>query len=254
MKRTRSALIAALLSVAPAAAAGFDATLGFARRVELGLTVSGVVASVDAEVGARVKKDQVLVALQEVPFQAAVERAQGQVTRASADREEAQRDHKHMQEIYDRQLASTTELDNARLRLKRADGALEQARATLTRARFDLARSRIRAPFDAWVLETRVTAGQSVVSTVEARPLVILAAAGEYAALARVAGATVDVLKVGQPATVTVAGKRYAARVKSIVLEPVAGQASSEPLYSVVVSFESADALRAGQTVRVDLP
>jgi RND family efflux transporter MFP subunit len=248
------ALAAALLA-APAmvVAASFDATVSFARRVELGLPVSGVVATVGAHTGARVTKGQLLVALDETPFQAAVEQARGALARASADRDEAVRDHKTMKEIYDRQLASTVELDNARLKIQRTEGALAQARAALKQAQVDLARSRITAPFDALVLDMRVHVGSSVVSTVESRPVVVLAAQGEYLAAARVPAAAVDTLTAGQGASVTVAGKAYAGRVQTVGLEPVGDKSGGEPLYPVTVAFDAPDVvLRAGQSARIE--
>jgi RND family efflux transporter MFP subunit len=247
--------LAAALLVAPvmAVAASFDATVSFARRVELGLPVSGVVATVGAQPGARAKKGELLVALDETPFQATVEQARGAVARASADYDEAVRDHKTMKEIYDRQLASTVELDNARLKVQRTEGALAQARATLKQAQVDLARSRITAPFDALVLDMRVYVGSSVVSTVESRPVVVLAAQGEYLATARVPAAAVDTLKAEQDARVTVAGKAYAGRVQTIGLEPVVDKSAGEPLYPVAVVFDAPDvALRAGQSARIE--
>jgi RND family efflux transporter MFP subunit len=248
------ALAAALLAVPVVAmAASFDATVSFARRVEFGLPVSGVVASVGAEPGARVTKGQLLVALDETPFQAAVEQARGALARASADRDEAVRDHKTMKEIYDRQLASTVELDNARLTVQRTEGALAQARATLKQAQLDLARSRITAPFDAVVLDMRVHVGSVVVSTVESRPVVVLAAQGEYLATMRVSGAVVDTLKAGQGASVTVAGKTYTGRVQTVGPEPVDDKSAGEPSYQVIVAFQAPDVpLRAGQSARIE--
>lgn len=254
MKRNRMALAAALLA-APlmAMAASFEATVSFARRVEIGLPVSGVVATVGAETGARVTKGELLVALDAAPFEAAVEQARGALARASADYDEAVRDHKTTKEIYDRQLASTVELDNARLKVQRAQGVLTQARAALKQAQLDLARSRLTAPFDALVLDMRVHVGSAVVSTVESRPVVVLAAPDEYVAAARVPGAALDTLKTGQAASVTVAGKAYAGRVQTIGLEPVADKGAAEALYPVIVAFRAPDApLRAGQSARVE--
>ncbi len=257
MKRLHRRLLAAVLWLSPlvATAGGFDATLGFARRVELGVPVSGVVATVGAQAGARVAPGTVLVALDDTPFQAALERAQGQVARAGADYDEAVRDHRHTKEIYERQMASTVELDNARLKVVRAEAALKEARARLKQAQYELSRARISAPFDAWVLEMRVQPGQSVVAALESRPLVVLAAYGEYLASARVPAATVQTLAPGQSVAVVVDGKRHAARVQSIGLEPSAEHAGKEPRYAVVVAFSAPDAvLRAGQGARVEFP
>lgn len=249
------AVLAWSLVPSTAIGAGFDATVQFARRVEIGLPVSGVVTAVNVEAGARAKQGDVLVALDVTPFQAAVERAQGGVARASADYDEATRDFKHMKEIYDRQLASTTELDNTRLKIKRADGALMEARAALKRAQYNLARSRILAPFDATILAVQAQPGQSVVAALESRPVVVLAAHGEFLAITQVPGAELDKRQLGQAVSVTVAGKRYPGTIKSIAREALAGQAGKDPLYQVGVTFSATDAvLRGGQTARVEFP
>lgn len=239
----------------PAAAASFEATLAFARKAELGLPVSGVVQSVVATAGMSIKRGQTLLALDETPFKAGVEQAEAEVARHTADRDETARDYRQSKELFDRAVLSAVELENAKLKATRTEARLKEARAHLTQARYALTHSVVLAPFDGWVIEVRAQAGQSVTSNLEARTLVVVAAQGEYLARVRVSGATQDSIKIGQVATVYVAGKSYPGRIQALSLEPVAGKGGSETLYEVGVAFTVPEVmLRAGQVARVELP
>jgi RND family efflux transporter MFP subunit len=215
------------------AAFGADGTVQWARRVELGLGASGAIKTVAAEAGARVAKGQVLVALDDTPFKAELDQAR-------ADRDEAARDYKQAKQLFELKALSTVELENAKLKSVRA-----QARYAQAQYQFD--RSRIVAPFDAWVLEVRAQAGQNVVNALEARPLVVLAAAGEYVARTRVPGSALERLAPGAAATVTVAGKSYAGKVRALALEPSKGDE-----HDVTIAFNAAERLRPGQPAKVE--
>ncbi len=245
MKRLSGVLM--LVASYAAGAGDYEATVHFARRVELGLPVSGVVERVTARPGERASKGEVLVALEATPFQAAVEQAQADVTRAAAVHTEAAREYRQAKELYDRTVLSTVELENAKLAEQRALADLRRARARLERARYELAHSVIRAPFDAWVLEVSAEVGASVVSALEARPIVRLAAIGEYEARAWIAGPKAASIRPGQEAAVVVAGDRYPGRVSRVGLEP-----AGDGRYEVGVAFRTDKLLRAGASAHVE--
>lgn len=230
MKRIAFLVLSWVLATA---AWGADGTVQWARRVELGLGTSGTIKTVAAEAGARVAKGQVLVALDDTPFRAELDQAR-------ADRDEATRDYKQAQQLFERTVLSAVELENAKLKSVRAQARYAQAK-------YQLDRSRIAAPFDAWVLEVRAQAGQSVVNALEARPLIVLAAAGEYLARTRVSGSALERLTPGAAATVTVAGKSYAGKVHALALEPGKGDE-----HEVTVVFSAAERLRPGQSAKID--
>ncbi len=232
----RSLMFLLWIAAGPALAA--DASVQWARRIELGLGVSGTVKTVSAEAGARVARGQVLVALDETPFKAAFDKAR-------TERDEAARDYKQAKELYDRTVLAKVELENARNKSVRAQARFDEAK-------YQLERSRIAAPFDAWVLEMRAQAGQSVVNALEARPLVVLAAAGEYLARLRVPSATVDRLKLGQAVTVSVGGKSYAGRIHALALEAAGGKSDGQ--HDVAVLFQAPEMLRPGRAAVVELP
>jgi len=231
-------LVTVVLSLLAAPAFAADATVQWARRVELGLGASGAVKSVAARPGARVARGQTLLALDDTPFKADLDRAR-------ADRDEAARDYKQAQQLYERTVLAAVELENAKLKSVRAQARFAQAQ-------YRLDQSRIVAPFDAWVLEVRAQPGQQVVSALESRPLVVLAAAGEYLAQLRVPAATLDRLQVGQAVNVAVGGKSYAGRIHALAIEPAGGK--SDGGHDVTVLFESAELLRPGRAATVELP
>lgn len=233
-------LLAALTAMPPAHAAGYDATVAFARRVELGVPVSGVVKTVAVSPGDRATEGQVLLALDDTPFKADFEQAR-------ADRDEAVRDYKQAKQLYDRTVLSTVELENARLKSVRAQ-------ARFTQAQYLLAQSRITAPFDAWILEVRAQPGQSIVSSLDAKPLLVLAAQGEYLARARIAGSALEKFRIGRDAKVSVAGKSFAGKVQSLALEPLAGK-DGDGMHEVAVVFQAPGVvLRVGSPATLELP
>lgn len=239
MMRAMFLWLGALVAL-PAFGAEADGTVQYARTAALSVPVSGVVAEIKTEPGAAVKQGDLLLALDATPFRAALSETEAAVARAAADRTEAERDLKQAEELYERKALSTVELENARLKRDRAGAAHKAAQARLLNAQYQLNRSRITAPFAGRVLEVRVQPGETVVHALEAKPLLLLAADGEYLVRVRVpAGAT-------DGATVLVGGQRYDARVVSV---------ASGTSTDTAVRFKApATAVRIGQTVRVVWP
>ncbi len=238
----------------PAIADGFDATIEWSRKVQLGVPVSGVIRRVDVDVGDRVTRGQLLVVLDDTPFQAAVDEAQAIVMRRQSERAEALRDYNQEKELYERTVASALELENRQMTYERAEAAYKAATARLARAQYDLRHTRLQAPFDGWVLARRTEPGQIIVTNLEAPTLLILAADAEYVARSDLTNQELQGLKVGGDARVTIAGRKYQGQIQSIGLEPVAQNAAVKR-YSVTVLFRTPGTLlRAGQAARVEFP
>lgn len=100
-----------------------------ADKVELTTRVSGVVESVLVKPGQRVKKGAVLLRLDRTILQARLEEATADHARAQADEADAKREQGRAQELYDRTVSSTSELEAAELRYARAQAALSAAQA-----------------------------------------------------------------------------------------------------------------------------
>jgi RND family efflux transporter MFP subunit len=242
-------LFAAAASV-PATAADVDALVQWSRRTELATPVSGVVASVPVNAGERVTKGQLLLALDDAPFRAAVQEAEALLAQRKIERTEVARDAKQAQELYERTVLSTVELENAKMKLARAEAGDKEANAALDRARYRLRVSALRAPFDAVVLSRHAEPGQSVAAEFAPPVLLVIAATGEYLAQARVSAGRIAGLTLGQTLSVMVDGKTYPARLKALAHEPAGGKEA----YVLEALFSTAQPLHAGQAARIQWP
>lgn len=266
----------------PALAAEWPATVHWARRAALAPTVSGTIAQVEADVGDIVKKDQVLLALDEVPFKSRLLQAQANMTEARIARDEAKRDLAQADELYRRTVLSTVELDNAKNKLARAEAAQQQAQAQLMQAQYEQDKSRLRAPFAGWIVARKAEVGQAVAASLEPPVLLVVAARGQYRAQAWVSAAQATNLQSGQDASVAVAGKRYPGKIQSVGFESIkdskfrdalsatdadgnakttkdrkepTGKESTDAKVEVSVLFQTGDTmLRPGQAASVILP
>jgi RND family efflux transporter MFP subunit len=156
-----------------AAVAGLVALSGqAAERVELTTRVSGVVEAVLVSPGQRVKKGEPLVRLEPTIHQARLDEAGAELERARADEADARRDLDRVQELYNRTVSSTTELDAARLRYARAKAALTVVESRVAVARKNLEDATLKAPFDGVIAALAAAPGMVVVADCQQpRPL-----------------------------------------------------------------------------------
>lgn len=249
-KITTAALL--VLTSSLAGAAEYPAVLTWLQRTQLSSLVSGNVAEVKAVTGTRVKAGTALVALDQRAVQAQLERDSAELERLQLQFEEAERELGRETEMYDRGMLSQHDMDLAKIAFSEARLNLQNARARHTLSTLDLEHSTIRAPFDAVVLAVPATIGMTVVAAEQPAPLVVVAASATMEATVVVPAEQMDRLSIGQAATVTIGGKRFAGKVGRIGLEPLAGIKGVQ--YQVGVTFAPDSAqLRAGQSATVAL-
>jgi multidrug efflux system membrane fusion protein len=214
-------LRAALLWAAAGAAGAADlpARLDWGAPVQLSTPASGVIAAVPVVPGQRVTRGTLLVELDSRGFQARVDRARAVLEQARQDRDEALRERERTLELFDRTLLSVHERQLAEVAAAAARAAHARARAELTEAELELEYSRVTAPLDGRVLAVPARVGETVVSRLQARPLVVLAPLDRMQALARIPADDLPALQVGDPVAVTVAGQRHAGRLEGLTLE-----------------------------------
>ncbi len=246
------ALILAALFPQVLWAADVPATLQWSQRVELSTPVSGVVKAVNVEVGDHVRKGQVLLSLDSTGYQASVAETESAITRYKAETEEAKRDLDRVQDLHERTVVATAELDQAKLRLVKSQSMLAEAQAQLRQDRKALDDTQLRAPFDAVVILRDAEPGLSVAAGLEPRMLLTLARSGEMIARIDLPSPQIDSLKTGQTVTVTVAGTNYTGKIRTLGLEPI--QTKEGAVYPVDVLFPNKQPLRAGSPALVKLP
>jgi RND family efflux transporter MFP subunit len=247
-------ILAVMLWAAATAAwaESFPATLQWSQRVELSPRVSGIVREVGVNAGDRVKKGQQLLSLDAAVYDAGVAERRAAVARFREETAEARRDLGRTQELYDRTVISTTELDQARLRHARAQAQLDGAQARLMAEQKNRADSALHAPFDAVVVARMAEPGQSVAVGLQPQTLLVLAKAGEMVARFKVSADRIGTLRVGQAVTVAVGRQEYPATLRTLGLEPVKDKDGA--VYEVDAVFAVKELLRAGTAAMVKLP
>ncbi|MFN3749902.1 MAG: efflux RND transporter periplasmic adaptor subunit [Thiobacillus sp.] len=145
-----------------------------ADRVELTTRVSGVVEEVLVKPGQRVAKGAVLVRLDRTVLRARVDEATADQARADAEEADARREFERAEELYNRTVSSTSELEAATLRHARARAALAAADARLAIAKKNLADAELKAPFAGVVVAVPGLPGTVVAAECQPRPLVVL--------------------------------------------------------------------------------
>jgi len=198
-----------------------DAIIDFSPRIDLSLPVSGIVDKVKVSAGQHVKQGETMISLDEIPFIADRALMQSHVAFQQARLDEASRDFKHQQELYDRTVLSTVELENAELRVKRSEALLASAKARLARANYDYSVSQLKAPFDALIIAVNVNAGQAINNAMQSQILVSLVRHGYFTARFNVTAGQLENLKPGKPVKVVINDNRYAANITAISYEPV---------------------------------
>jgi RND family efflux transporter MFP subunit len=247
-------LPAVLMILAAPAALATDAaaTLQWSQRVELGLSVSGVVQSVSVVMGDRVKKGQVLLMLDTHASSAKVAESQAAVQRHKEVLAEARRDLGRVQELYNRTVIAPTDLDQAKLRYVAAKASLDEAQARLKQDSQSVEDRILRAPFDAFVVSRDAELGLALANGLKPQTLLVLAKAGEMLARFKLYDTQIGQFKLGQALTVEANGQSYQGKIRSLGLEPLPGK--DEATYPVEVVFYPKELLRAGMPAKVRLP
>ncbi|MGK2952222.1 MAG: efflux RND transporter periplasmic adaptor subunit [Thiobacillus sp.] len=143
-------------------------------KIELTTRVSGVVDEVLVKSGQRVKKGAVLLRLDKTILQARFAEATAEQTRAQADEADAKRDLERAQELFDRTVSSSSELEAATLVHLRAQATLSAANARHVIAQQNLIDAELKAPFDGVVSALPGGPGTVVTADCQPRTLVVL--------------------------------------------------------------------------------
>lgn len=249
LKYTMVVCLFGLCVSAAAVAEDISAVVAWSQKVELGTLVSGVVSEVHVRQGQTVSKGDELITLDDRGFSSQLGRRLAAYEYARAALEEAKREDERAIELYDRTVLSDFERNQALIALHSARAGAEAARADLIKARLDLERSVVRAPFDGVVLAVNVAPGQTIVSEWQSQPLVTVADNRVYRARAEIDAAHAEKLEQGGALRATVRREAVQATVVYVGFEPVA-QSQQGPRYELLVEIPAGeDLLRVGEMV-----
>lgn len=240
------------------------------HSVQVGSQVSGVIESLLADFNSIVRKGQVLARLDQSLYRSAIEQAQANVTKAVAELErarvtaaDAETKRSRAAGLAERQLIPRNELDNATLtrdtavsQIRSAEASVSIARAALSQAQVNLAKTVILSPIDGIVISRNVDVGQTVAASMSAPILFLIAADLSHMQLsASVDESDMGKVSKGQPATFTVdayPGETFSGVVEQVRLSPVV--ANNVVTYATIITAPNASLkLKPGMTANLTI-
>jgi len=176
-------LMTFMVPITPVWGETLTAVVDWGQRLELGSLVGGAVITANAEEGDRVDKGSELMQIDPTPYRHRVAVAEARVEATRVDFESSRQLHERQQELYDVGSLSTVALEESSYASIRMESAYRRAQAELELARYNLDKTSMRAPVDAWVIDKRVFVGQSL-STNQIIPVsYVVAPVGRYVAI-----------------------------------------------------------------------
>lgn len=143
----------------------YSAVIEGKQDVEIRPQVSGTITKVCVEEGARVHKGQVLFIIDQVPYKAALQKAQAAVATAEANEATARQTLEGKQSLFKDKVISDFELRTAQNDYKSAKAALLQAQAEMADAQNNLSYTEVKSPVDGYAGMTSYRIGALVSSS-----------------------------------------------------------------------------------------
>lgn len=138
------------------------ATVEPSRSVQPGTKILGRVDAVPVAEGQRVSAGQLLARLESRDLDAAIRQARAAVASAEAQLENARAQYERMRELESRGSATRKNLEDATSAFRMAEAGVEQARANLAATEVSRGYAEVRSPFDGWVVDKGIEAGDMV--------------------------------------------------------------------------------------------
>lgn len=183
----------------------------------LSAEVAGRIARFAVDVGARVRKGEALMELDDAGARIQLQQARAALAEAQAAHESVQADLRRTQELARGGAAAEATLEKLTIGERQAAAGVQQAAAAVAAAEDQLARTVVRAPFDGLVTARLKSAGEYV-SMMPPTPVLGVVDLSTLELRVTVPEGVVDLLAPGAllSATVSPSGKPFQARVRTI--------------------------------------
>ena len=208
---------------------------------------SGRVATLLVRSGDPVRAGQLLATIDDREAQTGVQRSQAQVAQAQAELRNAQANFKRTRELQAQGFVSAAARDTADSQLKGALAGRDQAGAGAAQSALAQGFTRVTAPFDGWVLQTQVEAGDLAVP---GKPLLTLYAPLPLRAVVQVPVSRAGVAQAAGAVEVQLPNAQWIRPVSRSTV-PTADPVSQTIEWRLELPAEAAKTLLPGQQVRV---
>lgn len=236
-----------------AVGAGFelDGVIEPVKKSTISAQAGGRVATMLVKAGDKVRAGQLLATIDDREALTGVERSQAQAAQAQAELRNAQSQFDRTRDLQSKGFVSAAALDTADSQLKSAKAGRDQASAGAKQSALAQGFTRVSAPFDGWVLQTQVEAGDLAVP---GKPLMTIYAPEPLRAVVQVPVSRSAAAQAAGSVEVGVTGangERQWVHPASRSSVPTADPVSQTIEWRLALSPETGRALLPGQQVRV---
>lgn len=233
-----------------------NGTLNPVTLVNVGTQVSGLVKRIYVDFNDQVKKDQVLLQLDDALLTAQIAQTEGNLRNAQAALELAQANEARTRKLYAQEYMSRQDLDTAVEALKSARAQVDTVRGQLRRDQTNLGYSVIRSPVSGVVINRAVDVGQTVASSFQTPTLIQIAQdLSKMQIDSSFAEADIGNIRVGQQVKFNVdafPNRSFEGVVRQLRLNPTV--TSNVVTYNVVVAVDNPEQiLLPGMTAYVNI-
>lgn len=225
-------------------------------QVEVGTQVSGVVEKIFVDYNSEVKEGQLIAELDKTNLKAALTQAQAIYDNAVNQRNYTQIIYERQKKLYDNQVISKADFDDANYNYVTAKGTVVQRYSDLQKAKTNLSYADIYSPIDGVVLSRAIDEGQTVAASFSTPTLFTIAQdLKEMQVEANIDEADIGQVKEGQRVEFTVdayIGETFNGVVTQVRLDPTV--TSNVVTYTVVIKANNPDLkLKPGLTATISI-
>lgn len=228
-----------------------DGVIQPVKQSTISSQASGRIASLLVKSGDKVKAGQLLATVDDRETQTGVQRSQAQVSQAQAELRNAQANFDRTRDLQSKGFVSAAALDTADAQLKSALAGRDQAGAGAKQSALAQGFTKVVAPYDGWVLQTHVEAGDLAVP---GKPLITLYAPLPIRVVVQVPVSRSDVAKAAGSVDVMLKksdGSAQWIRPVSSSTVPIADPVSQTIEWRLELPAEASKTLLPGQQITV---
>lgn len=224
--------------------------LAWSGLSRVSLPVSGVIQNIPVTAGQTVTEGTVLLRLDSTPFADRLSAARAQQTGLTRAAAEAKRDAERTQQLFDRTVASESEVQTALITQEKTAAALAQNQAQVHLRQWELAQSTLKAPFDARIISVQAAPGETISSESTPAPLITLARADLIDATVQVSPPVAAALSLGQTIPVKIGTTTAEGKLTALSTVEESGRTS----YQLRVTLPAKAGWIAGLPAELTLP
>lgn len=226
------------------------------NSVDVGTQVSGIIDKIYVDFNSQVKAGQVIAELDKSTLKANLQSAEANLASSKAELTYQKANYNRIKSLYDRQVISDVEMEQAQYQYDKAKASYSQVQANVDRAKKDLDYATIYSPISGVVLNKAVEEGQTVASSYSTPTLFTIAQdLRKMRVIANIDEADIGVVKEGQAVTFTVdayPNDTFAGIVSQVRLQ--ATTTSNVVTYEVVIDAPNPDLkLKPGLTANITI-